>query len=54
MSVLEYLVDEDFEALVHCWFVWDLEDVGEFVFQWVRPVGFDVGCAQHQFVFVPW
>lgn len=47
-------MDEDFEVLVYCWFVWDLEDVGEFVLQWVCLVGFDVGCAQYQFVFVLW
>ena len=48
VEALEHLVDEDPEALVERRLGRDPEDARELVLQRARPVGLDVGRAQHQ------
>src|SRR4029078_11153087 len=54
VEALEHLVDEDPEALVERRLRRDPEDARELVLQRARPVGLDVGRAEHEPVAALW
>src|SRR3954469_14530466 len=48
MPPFQHLVDEDAETLIHRRLAWYAKYARELVLQRARPVGLDVGRAQHQ------